>query len=137
MLGGGSRRRQVYHITETGRAWLVEHPLLEEPTSVDRSLDARRTSSIVGRDEELQTLDALIGEHNKALIGGLSGVGKTTLLRAWAEGQSVPVRWATLNELSDPESILADWMPDEQALPKDVDAMVNTQRMWPLGFGGR
>jgi len=124
VLGGGSRRRQVYHITETGRAWLVEHPLLEEPTSVDRSLDARRTSSIVGRDEELQTLDALIGEHNKALIGGLSGVGKTTLLRAWAEGQSVPVRWATLNELSDPESILADWMPDEQTLPKDVDAMV-------------
>ena len=124
VLGGGSRRRQVYHITETGRAWLVEHPLLEETVSTTRPLNALKTSSIVGRDEELKTLDALIHEHNKALIGGLSGVGKSTLLRAWADGQSVPVRWATLNELSDPVSIMTDWMPDEKALPKDLEAMV-------------
>src|SRR6056300_873075 len=25
VLGGGSRRRQVYHITKAGRAWLEEH----------------------------------------------------------------------------------------------------------------
>ena len=33
VLGGGTRRRQVYHITESGRAWLAEHPSLEEPMS--------------------------------------------------------------------------------------------------------
>ena len=124
VLGGGSRRRQVYHITESGRAWLAEHPSLEEPTSNARPRGGLKISTLVGRDEELQTLDALILKHNKALIGGLSGVGKTTLLRAWVDGQSVPVRWATLNELSDPASIMADWMPDEKTLPKDLEAMV-------------
>ena len=124
VLGGGSRRRQVYHITETGRAWLLEHPLVKESTPISVPQDALSLSSIVGRDEELQTLDALILKHKKALIGGLSGVGKTTLLRAWADGQTVPVRWATINELSDPVSIMADWMPDEKARPKDLEAMI-------------
>ena len=124
VLGGGTRRRQVYHITESGRAWLAEHPSLEEPMSNARPHGGLKTPTIVGRDEEIQTLDALILKHSKALIGGLSGVGKTTLLRAWVDAQSVPVRWATLNELSDPASIMADWMPDEKALPKDLEAMV-------------
>ena len=124
VLGGGSRRRQVYHITETGRAWLLEHPLVKESTPISVPQDALSLSSIVGRDEELQTLDALILKHKKALIGGLSGVGKTTLLRAWADGQTVPVRWATINELSDPVSIMADWMPDEKTRPKDLEAMI-------------
>ena len=124
VLGGGSRRRQVYHITETGRAWLLEHPLVKESTPLSVPREALRLSSIVGRDEELQTLDGLILKHKKALIGGLSGVGKTTLLRAWADGQTVPVRWATINELSDPVSIMADWMPDEKTRPKDLEAMI-------------
>ena len=124
VLGGGSRRRQVYHITDAGRSWLVQHPLVSEPASAHPPAEALTAASIVGRGDELHTLTSLVEEHNMALIGGLSGVGKTTLLRAWADEQSSPVRWSSLDELSDTTSIMVDWMPEEQVLAKDMEAMV-------------
>ena len=63
-------------------------------------------------------------EHGHALLGGLSGVGKTTLLRAWSTNQSDAVRWATVDELSDAEAIAGQWMADSGPLPRDLDAMV-------------
>lgn len=124
VLGGGSRRRQVYHIADAGRAWLLEHPPVGEAPLNHPSGEAMTAASIVGRSDELRDLASLVEEHNMALIGGLSGVGKTTLLRAWADGQTRPVRWSSLDELSDATSIVVDWMPEENVLAKDLEAMI-------------
>ena len=80
--------------------------------------------AIIGRTQELEELTNLVEEHGHALLGGLSGVGKTTLLRAWSTNQSDAVRWATVDELSDAEAIVGQWMAGSGPLPGDPEAMV-------------
>ena len=123
VLGGGSRRRQVYHITEKGRQWLADHPA-DEPQSVLGEPSSSRFT-IVGRDDELASLDGLLNKHGHAIVGGLSGVGKTTLMRAWAAQQGdMAVRWATTNEFSDAQGMMAAWFSETTLRLNDVEAMV-------------
>ena len=65
-----------------------------------RSLLRNAHHAIIGRTQELEELTNLVEKHGHALLGGLSGVGKTTLLRAWSTNQSDAVRWATVDELA-------------------------------------
>ncbi|MGB2070842.1 MAG: hypothetical protein ACPHVR_04330 [Poseidonia sp.] len=124
VIGGGTRRRQVYHITEEGRAWLHDHPesIVEEQPSFP--VEERVQHPLIGRTQELEELTNLVEEHGHALVGGLSGVGKTTLLRAWSGNQSDVVRWATVDELSDGKAIARQWMEGAGPLPGDLHAMV-------------
>ncbi|MGB0815110.1 MAG: hypothetical protein ACPGSA_06135 [Poseidonia sp.] len=124
VIGGGTRRRQVYHITEEGRAWLHDHPesIVEEQPSFP--VEERVQHPLIGRTQELEELTNLVEEHGHALVGGLSGVGKTTLLRAWSGNQSDVVRWATVDELSDGKAIARHWMEGAGPLPGDLHAMV-------------
>ena len=124
VIGGGARRRQVYHITEEGRAWLHDHPesIVEEQPSLP--VEERVHHPLIGRTQELEELTNLVEEHGHALVGGLSGVGKTTLLRAWSGNQRDVVRWATVDELSDGKAIARQWMEGAGPLPGDLHAMV-------------
>ncbi|MGB0236123.1 MAG: hypothetical protein ACPF93_03405 [Poseidonia sp.] len=124
VIGGGTRRRQVYHITEEGRAWLHDHPesIVEEQPSFP--VEERVQHPLIGRTQELEELTNLVEEHGHALVGGLSGVGKTTLLRAWSGNQRDVVRWATVDELSDGKAIARHWMEGAGPLPGDLHAMV-------------
>ena len=124
VIGGGTRRRQVYHITEEGRAWLHDHPesIVEEQPSLP--VEERVQHPLIGRTQELEELTNLVEEHGHALVGGLSGVGKTTLLRAWSGNQRDVVRWATVDELSDGKAIARQWMEGAGPLPGDLHAMV-------------
>lgn len=124
VIGGGARRRQVYHITEEGRAWLHEHPESRAEEQPSLSVEERVRHALIGRAEELEELTNLVEKYGHALLGGLSGVGKTTLLRAWSANQSDAVRWATVDELSDAEAIAGQWMAGSGPLPGDLDAMV-------------
>ncbi len=129
VLGGGSRRRQVYHITQKGRAWLEEHPE-ESDAGVDAHLNKRRT--VVGRASEIGELHALLKKHKRAVVGGLSGVGKSALLRAFA-GERCPefsaLRWADVDEFSDAGSLLSSWFPEDGHPPRDLEAMVDRAAM--------
>ena len=82
VLGGGSRRRQVYHITEKGRGWLAEHPLDETKPDSHPSALRPEPLHIIGRQQELTSLENALEKERRVVLGGLSGVGKTTLLRA-------------------------------------------------------
>lgn len=126
VIGGGARRRQVYHITETGRRWLHDHPeSVSEVNPISLPEEADEIA-IVGRLQEIDELTKLLSEHGHVLLGGLSGVGKTTLLRAWKAQQSGPVRWATVDELSDAQAIAGQWMAGSGPLPRDPDAMIES-----------
>ena len=121
VIGGGSRRRQVYHITQQGRAWLSEHPA-EEVLGGEAVI---ASTKIIGREDELMNLErALLNEHTM-IVGGLSGIGKTTLVRALMERPpfaSRPLHWADVNELSDVKSILAAWFPEDNDRLSDREA---------------
>ena len=123
VLGGGSRRRQVYHITQQGRDWLAEHPQVEP--SATASASATETSvAIVGRASEIKQLESLVEEHGRAAVGGLSGVGKTTLIHAVVAANKRSSCWSTVDELSDAGSVLAAWFSDIEPRPNDPEAMV-------------
>ena len=121
VLGGGSRRRQVYHITTKGRAWLDDHP---EKAEVEDDDEQSEPLVLVGRAEELEELDRLLKKEKKAVLGGLSGVGKTAILRTYVKGRTKgTVKWADVNELSDAHTVASAWFPKEAALGSDLDSL--------------
>ena len=124
VLGGGSRRRQVYHITEKGRGWLSEHPLDDATPGADLESKDRGGHTIVGRQNELGALRALLEKEGRLVLTGLSGVGKTTLLKAWSTQSPQPVRWATMDELSDAQTVVQAWFPDTALHPVDPEAVI-------------
>ena len=124
VIGGGSRRRQVYHITQQGRNWLEEHP---EVTGARVEQSATNRTTVVGRESEIAALHALLQQHSKAVVGGLSGVGKTALVRAFALKRCPEfgaLRWADVNEFSDAHALLSSWFPEASDCPHDMEAMV-------------
>lgn len=126
VTGGGARRRQVYHITEAGRAWLLEHPEQDDFAELVHETPAAEGPVLLGRSSELNELAAMLAKHGKAAVGGLSGVGKTTLVRSYAPPSSV--RWAQIDEFSDMHAVLRDWYSHATALPTDMDAVVDHVR---------
>lgn len=101
VLGGGSRRRQVYHITKAGRAWLEANPEHVDEPSTPAVVPG---FNLVGRDATISALETMLLSEGRAVLGGLSGVGKTAVLRAFEAMEvrnGVRVRWADADEFSD------------------------------------
>ena len=108
VIGGGSRRRKVYHITELGRAECkdVEVPLTKK---VGELLGKPPAQTILkGRDELILQLKNM----KKMILTGLPGIGKTSLLRSIAD-QLVKdgkiVRFATMESFKDIVEIIEEW----------------------------
>lgn len=127
VIGGGSRRRQVYHLTQKGRLWLLENPLFEENNEVENSPKTEQIMfEIIGRNEIILELESLLDNRHTAMLSGLSGIGKTTvaqamLVRASNKGKSI--HSAVANEFSDMRDIVHQWFPDVDPLPYDIDAL--------------
>ena len=108
VIGGGSRRRKVYHITETGR---------EECEGIDVPA-VKKIGELLGNPPSqtfLRGRDSLIQElkgEKKLIITGLPGIGKTSLLRGIADElvrDGKIVRFATMESFKDIVEIFSDW----------------------------
>ena len=81
VVGGGTRKRQVFHITDKGREFISKN----DPTSVKKKQlgifigNRPSTGEIIGRDELISSLIKNI-EKSSLLICGLPGIGKTTVV---------------------------------------------------------
>ena len=108
VIGGGSRRRKVYHITELGRAECkdVEVPLAKK---VGELLGKPPSQTILkGRDELILQLKNM----KKMILTGLPGIGKTSLLRSIADElvkDGKIVRFATMESFKDIVEIIEEW----------------------------
>jgi DNA-binding MarR family transcriptional regulator len=126
VLGGGSRRRQVYHITKTGRAWLEEHPETNEPPLVSSVNPSPAAPFLVGREETLKDMHERLEAEGKLVLGGLSGVGKTALLDAYADGLEAEkrrVRCTNVDDFSDAQSVFESWYAEEGPAPRETASM--------------
>jgi DNA-binding SARP family transcriptional activator len=89
---------------------------------------ARPSPGLVGRDDELACLEAIAarvrgGSAEVAVIDGEAGIGKTTLLRAWAERRAV-----------DGDTVLiASCGPLDRSLPLDALLTALAARLRELG----
>ena len=125
VIGGGSRRRTVVHITDAGREAVAE---LDEPSGARRGRafgPIPDQISLHGREEDSTSLsDSLLAGSN-VLLSGLPGVGKSSLARAVAEqvlSMGWTVRWAPCDSDTDAAVIGGMWLGD--GAPSSPSAIV-------------
>ena len=115
VMGGGSRRRTIVHLTALGRE-RAEALASEEvvPEARGRSVGPLPDSiHLRGRAEVRDHMVELLVSGQHLLLSGLPGVGKTSLARAAAGGLlslGWRVRWATAGADSDASSIGGMWL---------------------------
>ena len=108
VIGGGSRKRKVYHITDLGRNECQDINL-ESKNSVGELLGKPpNQSNLHGRIELIDQLKL----KKKVILTGLPGIGKTSLLRGIADElvkEGMTVRFATMESFKDISNIFEDW----------------------------
>jgi len=108
VIGGGSRRRKVYHITDLGRAECQDIDLPPKKKDGELLGCPPNQSTLHGRMELIQELKSV----KKMILTGLPGIGKTSLLRAIADelvSDGFTVRFATMESFKDITDIFTDW----------------------------
>ncbi len=122
VIGGGSRRRKVYHLTEKGREFISKN-VSKKPKKANEAIvfgNLPEINQIYGREDLVKnTLEKL--DQSSLLISGLPGIGKTTLVAYFCREfiiKNKGLRWATATEFSDILDICHQWGFSEP-LPKD------------------
>ncbi len=117
VIGGGSRKRKVYHITELGRENSSSNLKRKEKVGSFFG-DLPERQEIIGRDDLISD----ILQHDKVILKGLPGIGKTSILHEISlkfveKGKTV--RYSTMESFKDIADIFADWgleYTDEEAV---------------------
>ena len=130
--GGGARRRNVYHLTAAGWNYLASLPAEENPAgaAAKRGLlsgNAAPLIAIIGRDEVMAEVIKSVEESGCAMVTGLPGIGKTSLLRAVAEelmDAGKDIAWARCTRFDDSTALFSGAF-DGREPPTDPDATVD------------
>ena len=126
VVGGGTRKRQVFHITSKGREYISKNnPVSSKKNSQGIIIGSMPTiGEVIGRNELINSLIASL-EKSSLLICGLPGIGKTTVVCELSNKLSNKggiIRWANANEFSDLYDICNQWQLIDP-LPRDNDAL--------------
>ena len=108
VIGGGSRKRKVYHITDLGRAECKDIDVQPKKSVGELLGKPPNQSSLHGRTELIGQLKS----KKKIILTGLPGIGKTSLLRGIADElvkEGMSVRFATMESFKDISDIFGDW----------------------------
>ena len=125
VVGGGNRRRQVYHITNHGRLVLAANDteFTKQASECKIHGSPPMFAEIFGRKEEtIVCLEILL--NDSLMVTGMPGIGKSAFILSLCGELTGKhrVRWAVAEQFSDYNSIVSSWYPDE-VVPKDIDAI--------------
>mgnify|MGYP003323846145 CR=1 FL=1 len=113
VIGGGSRRRTVIHITEPGREALSEYGTPPVVRRGRRFGPLPDPIALHGRDDDTTAISSSLLGGSSILLSGLPGIGKSCLARAAAEealAKGWTVRWASCNADTDAAAIGGMWL---------------------------
>ena len=131
VIGGGSRRRTVVHITDAGRQVLSENEP-ESATRIGRSYGPiPDKQTLHGRSQNSENLVEAITGGTSILLSGLPGVGKSSLARDVAErviNSGWTVRWASCSIDSDASAIGEMWLGETLSDPSTIVSLAAGQR---------
>lgn len=124
VIGGGSRRRNVYHLTEQGRILLAT---LGEDTSTPRKSasegklygHAPTLGTMYGRSSLIDQVCEQMKNERSVYLSGLPGIGKTTVALSVAQrmvSEGMNVRWCTADSFSDFQSLCVDMGLSDEVL---------------------
>lgn len=125
VIGGGSRRRQVYHISNSGRDYLSQLLVSDITPKKPKEVfgNPPKQVEIYGRKTEFsQCLDILT--HKSLVITGMPGIGKSVFVRGLAAyyASKKPVRWASATEFTDYLDICSTWN-FMTMIPQDIESI--------------
>ncbi|MDP6905883.1 MAG: hypothetical protein QF440_00510 [Candidatus Thalassarchaeaceae archaeon] len=113
VIGGGSRRRNVIHITSKGRQQVTMTVESAEETN-----DYTKTNNgVFGRNVELLNLQNEL-ENGFAIVTGIPGIGKTALLKELKNS-----RYCALDSSMDVTNLIAKWLGIDDA-PQNLEAQI-------------
>jgi DNA-binding MarR family transcriptional regulator len=126
VIGGGSRKRTVVHITLDGR-----QQINELSTEFDSAIGKKygtipNLTKLFGRDEDKAKLLELVNNGENIFLSGLPGIGKTSLARDIVTSvlnQGWTVRWATCYSNTDVSEISKQW--NGGIAPRDSSALAS------------
>ncbi|MED5309004.1 MAG: AAA family ATPase, partial [Candidatus Thermoplasmatota archaeon] len=125
VVGGGSRRRQIYHITPKGRLHLEENDtdFSKHQTVVEILGNPPIIDEIFGRKKEREKCLEILNEKS-LLVSGMPGIGKSAFVLSLCQelAQQKTVRWAVADQFSDYHAITSTWYLD-QLLPRDIESI--------------
>ena len=111
VIGGGSRKRTVIHLTSKGRqqaSALV--------TTAGHSMEIESTDGLHGRESELKQIESSLAEGSVVLTG-MPGIGKTALL------QTLHSRYVAMDASMDAKMLVEAWLEIDDA-PIDLEAQI-------------
>ena len=124
VIGGGTRRRHVYHITSEGRLRLNEaaQGFEKSPPRSEIIGQPPIVETIFGRAGERQKCLELL-DNNSLIVTGMAGIGKSALVVSLCQmlAKEYTIRWANAHSFSDYHSIVKSWFNDE-TVPRDIKA---------------
>lgn len=126
VIGGGSRRRTVVHITKNGRQELEKSGYSATTVSGAKFGPVPDAVAMSGRIEEFDHITSSIADGKSIVLSGLPGIGKSTLAGAATEHFSDmgwTIRWASCNLDSDVSAIGRMWLGENS--PSDPSAILS------------
>ena len=140
VIGGGSRRRSVFHITMSGRELLqqlieeglTESPLkkAQKPTKAGKIMgSAPPLNPLYGRDKLVEKITEELSNSGSLVISGLPGIGKTSLARKALDEMAqkgFDIHWASSGEFTDVGNLLSQWeISVNGAEVSDIEAVIS------------
>ena len=129
VIGGGSRRRHVYHLTEVGRQSLEALGATKQKKKSSRGTSfgtLPTLGQIHGRQHLAAEVSEQVREQHCLALSGLPGIGKTTIGGLVSEHlleSGANVRWAQVGEFTDLHALCEQW-GFKGPLPKNNQALV-------------
>ncbi|MED5271648.1 MAG: hypothetical protein VX613_02025 [Candidatus Thermoplasmatota archaeon] len=111
VINGGTRKRNVHFITEKGRKLCNK----KEKKLIIENIQGNPPNNIelIGREYELGKIDSVLTKEKVLYISGIAGIGKTAILRYYAEQKSkegMKIKWYSATSISSPKTIVETWL---------------------------
>ena len=110
VINGGTRKRNVHFITNNGRKMSSD-----KQTQTNATIFGNPPNNIklIGRKEELENIDSILLKEKSIWITGIAGIGKTAILRCFAEQKAqngFKIRWCSVTSTTSPKTIAETWL---------------------------
>ena len=137
VIGSGSRRRRVHHITQQGLKEL-ESAAVEFGKKIEKKRkksgnihgDYPKLGAIFGRKKDVDYIQSKLEQKLSVIISGIAGIGKSTIARQVSENlrdKGHTIHWANSNMFTDVIGLTNSWnFFSDSVMPNEIDNILES-----------